>query len=161
MTDKVILLGQAPGDYGRTAGEPVDPRWALHFYPANGAGGRLQRLLGVSRLEYLQRFDRRNLLGFWPGPGGGGDYFPVRTAREVAETLRPALRGRQVLVVGLTTAKALGVPAPVEPLVQGSFDGIRYGVIPHTSGRCRFWNDPSSRAAGAEFARRFCGLTAF
>lgn len=155
MTEqRVMLLGQAPGHYGREAGAPVDPRLALFNYPPNCAGARLQRLLGAGNRLYLRGFERRNLLGYWPGGGGSGDLFPVRDARDVAERLLPTLAGRRVLVLGVGTARALGLEPEV--LRYQYHRDATFGVIPHTSGRCRFYNDPASRAAAEAFAREFC-----
>lgn len=158
---KVLLLGQAPGNYGREPGEEVDPRLALFPFPKGCAGYRLAQLLcgkdPGARGRYLMQFERRNLLPVFPGEGRAGDKFSMARARKAADALIVELNGRRVLVVGQATAEALGLQCPI--LVNHIWRGVEWGVIPHTSGRNRYWNDLAAHLRAQEFARRFCGLT--
>lgn len=73
-TVRPMLIGQAPSGSG--AGAPL----------AGGSSGRrLARLLGTDLRDLPRLFRLRNLLGEYPGPGGGkGDAFPAVKAREAA-----------------------------------------------------------------------------
>lgn len=57
---KPLLVGEQ-NPYG------ADPKFALYPYPENSAGGRLCfKVFGLTRHEYLARFDRVNLCsGKW------------------------------------------------------------------------------------------------
>jgi hypothetical protein len=55
--------------------------------PLTGASGRrLAAMCGLSHAAFLARFDRQNLLTYWPGEApSGGDRFPLDEARAAAE----------------------------------------------------------------------------
>lgn len=130
---KPLLVGEA-NPYG------TDPEFALYPLPENASGGRLARILGLSRGEYLRRFDRCNLCpSVWSAP----------TARAAAADIC-AGPYRVVIALGTKVARAFGYA--YEPVTRP-----RPGLIllPHPSGLNRAWADPTLaprvRALLAEF----------
>lgn len=127
-----------------------DPEYDLYPYPENSAGWRLWKMLpeGTTRRQYLDAFDRRNLLR--------AREWNQAAAREAAEGLRPLLDGRLVIVLGTQVRTALGLDA-VEPLSYNRFmrDTMRRAfwfdwiAFPHPSGRNRWFNDPDNQRAAS------------
>lgn len=126
----MTLIGEAPG---RTPGLPFDGR----------CGRFLERLTGV---HPRSAFTCRNVLDRFPGDAGGGAVFPLREARKAAS--RIVLRG-VVLLAGKRVAAAFGVRARYFAPV--SVGRATVYVIPHPSGRNRWWNSPENRAMAAAF----------
>lgn len=135
----VTLVGEH-NPYGR------DPKYALYPLPERSAGGRLCRVLGMPRREYLMRFKRVNLLtgdrdGFrWSAP----------TARLAAvEVLDAADAGDALVLLGARVTAAFGVEfAPLQRSQRRTLGGcmVTTLVLPHPSGRSRLWNDPTMAA---------------
>jgi hypothetical protein len=150
---RLALVGEAPGPRTR-ADCPFYP------YPPNSAAGRLLALLGWSRSQYLLTFARMNLLSEWPGPS-----FPVAKAKECVPHVVAALHPRPMLLMGKGVAAAFGVPALpacvlVERHVPHSELGTvlaRVAIVPHTSGRNLWYNDPSNRVKVREFIESLAG----
>lgn len=119
----------------------TDPRHALYPSPPGCSGYRLWRMLhevsGASRSDYCEGFDRRNLLRgrLWDRP------LARTAARRFSSTLS---QGTIVVVLGQEVARALGLNwRLMEP--QRGAGGCVYRVIPHPSGRCRWYNEPENR----------------
>lgn len=123
----------------------ADPAYALFPAPTGCTGHRIWQMLtertGCLRQQYLDAFDRRNLVD-------GREW-------DAAESLDAALRlmddstldGRTVVVLGDAPRRALGLKKRlIEPIRQY---GATWRQIPHPSGRCRFYNDPTARAVVA------------
>lgn len=116
-----------------------DPKYALYPLPPNSAGGRLCQMLrdctGVSKAEYIQGFERINLvIGDWD----------ARDARAAAEEFVRTHQGRRVVILGSSVRIAFRLPPVlVEPVVSR---GVVFRQLPHPSGRCRWYNDPKHRA---------------
>lgn len=126
---KTLLVGES-NPYGS------DPAFALYPAPDGCAGHRLAtKVLGLSRAQYLERYDRANLVadGRWSVPA----------ARVAAAAIRASGRERLVLL-GRRVAKAFGVDAPPFTVVRLFRGGSRAAVIPHPSGLCRAWNEPGA-----------------
>ena len=149
MVEKPLIVGQAPGPSG--CGEPVGGR----------IGRRLAGYMGVTLEEFLERFDRENLVDRYPGRSGEGDAFPAAEARERARKVcfedRP-----YVLLLGRGVAGAFGLGAQpwltwayvkrVLPAQLGTvFVHARVAVVPHPSGRNRWWNEQANRERAGEF----------
>jgi uracil-DNA glycosylase len=144
---RVVLIGQAPGPN-------TNPEAPLFPAPRTSAGGRLMEFLGLSTGEYLERFDRYNLLQKFPGKDAGGeDKFSMRQARLCAGAIKPFLHKRCVVFVGRAVAEAFGYPkcrleffewAAHRP-VHGSNQHFVCSAIPHPSGRNHFYNDPENK----------------
>ncbi len=118
---KPLLVGEA-NPYG------ADPAFALNPLPEHASGGRLARILGLSRGDYLRIFDRRNLCP---------TTWSVPVARREAEAIMRVL-GRDVVLLGSKVAQAFGLR--YEPFTTRG----RLHLLPHPSGLSRAWNDPES-----------------
>lgn len=120
-----------------------DPRHALAPYPAGSAGHRLWRLLadrrpGLLRMDYMARFDRRNLVPGKKWIARGAALLGAALARELAD------KGRVVLVLGEEPRVALGLEKQlIHPFV--GLGGTVWRQLPHPSGRCLWYNDPANR----------------
>ena len=132
MGERVLLVGES-NPYG------ADPRLALYPSPPGCAGARLCGILLMTGREYLQTFDRTNLLE--------GSRWSAPWARESANALSVGNRRRYRVLLGARVAAAHGVPfAPY------TFRGPcgHWLILPHPSGRSRLWCEPGA----AERARR-------
>ena len=138
-----LIVGQAPGRRGD--GEPLSGQ----------AGRRLSSLCGLSYAEYLERFERVNVLREWPGKAGKGDAFPTEEAERGAFFLRSvAFRGgREVVLLGRSVARAFGFTARA-PLFRWmpEVDAV-VALAPHPSGVSLWWNDPANRRDAERFWR--------
>lgn len=135
--DKVLLVGEA-NPYG------ADPAFALYPAPVGCSGYRLAvNILGLSRAEYLARFDRVNVLD--------GPRWSAPRARQAARIILATREPKRVVLLGQKVADAFEVRAPRFSVVRQA--GVRYAIIPHPSGLCRVWNEahavPRARAAVA------------
>ena len=119
---KPLLVGEA-NPYG------ADPDYALYSLPEHASGGRLARILGLSRTEYLRRFDRQNLCPM---------EWSLQTARENAERIRGSSRAAVVLL-GAKVTRAFGLA-----YVPFTTVGARFFILPHPSGLSRGWNAPEA-----------------
>ena len=122
-----VLVGL---DTGGNGPEPLSPD--------NMSGRRLADLAGLTRDEFIERFDRVNLL-----PGD------VDTQAAVAN-LMPILRGRRVVTLGREVSMALGVRGDLSWGVGAGFIGAH---LPHPSGLNRWWNDRSNVEVAGRFMR--------
>ena len=115
------------------------PEHALYPHPPGCTGFRLWRMLnartGASEVEYLEAFDRMNLVS--------GAKWSQEAANVVASVLVEGLRGRVVLLLGVAVRRAFAVP-PLLVHPQELY-GVTWRQLPHPSGRCRWYNDPENR----------------
>lgn len=153
-----LLIGQAPGP--NTLED-----YPLYPYPRTSAGGRLAHFLELSRGEYLQAFDRCNLLPYFPGQTGDKskeDRLPIPAARLAARVLRPLLRGREVIMVGRQVSDAFQLgPVPFLEWTELQVDPrcaatdcsgrARVAIIPHPSGRNHWYNSELNRLSMRRF----------
>jgi uracil-DNA glycosylase len=141
---KPLIIGQAPGIGYAERPEPV----------AGRCGGRLAALCGLSLDEFLSRFDRENLVPYFPGRLITGDRFVGRVeARDLAERFRSAVVDRRVVVLGFSTATAFRLTHPAFTFARHW--GGEFAFCPHPSGVNRWWNDPENLRLAAQFWRRF------
>ena len=115
------------------------PKMALWPEPTNCTGWRIWRMVGCSKEDYIRGFDRRNLLD-----ATHYSRQAVRHYREIWEKLA----GRRVLVLGVQVLGELlyaGVVSRRPPwiLPQKGDGPLEWRLIPHPSGLCREYNDPS------------------
>lgn len=155
-----LLIGQAPGPN-------TDPRLPLFPVPSTSAGGRLAEMTGLGRAEYLKTFERVNLLPDFPGKTKKEDMFPVARARFAAKIMKPFLAGRTVVLVGRGVSTAFGLDPsfefhkwfthPVKRRCAFARDSwhARVVIIPHPSGRSRWYNDDANRALSIAFWTEF------
>lgn len=128
---KPLLVGEA-NPYG------PDPYYALFPEPEGSAGDRLCRMvMGLSRSEYLTRFDRINLCARRWTLG------EARGAVARIKRLRP--HGQVTVLLGAKVCAAFDVGfRPFTALGDWSVgQGTRapvYVVLPHPSGRSRGWS---------------------
>lgn len=170
---RILLVGE-DNPYG------ADPRYALFHKPVGSAGHRLQsKVMGVrARSSYLSMWrtnlcarrwsieeaeDRASLL--LDGIGACPWTRIILLGSKVLSAFRRASIGRDtapVLSVGtLWSATRLGELERAQGLVLEPFaifesSGLDLMVmaLPHPSGRCRSWNDPSSVSRARALFRR-------
>jgi len=115
-----ILLGES-NPYSAALGDALSPRFP------NSTGQRLWRLTGMAEDDYLASFDRRNLCRTrWSSKRA------QRAARDLKKHLE---RDNVIVMLGHKVRRAMGDPPR----------GVQFLFIPHPSGRCRAYNDPSVR----------------
>lgn len=131
--------------------QSILPEHALYPHPEGVAGHRLYEMLRdsaaeqglpVSRVNYLERFDRRNLLNALQ--------WNTAEAYRRAGVVLEAVRGRNVIVLGVRTLRALRLSRPGGSSTWGRWRRVdrldlNYCLLPHPSGRCREYNDPDMR----------------
>ena len=129
---------------------------ALLPWPPGCSGSRLAAILGMDTDTYLRTFDRCNLVV--------GDWDP-RSARNAAHALVQSGRDR-VIMLGARVADAFGVSfSEVFDLGLKMYGGqgsewediraVRYVVLPHPSGRSRWWDKPMARERARDAVARF------
>lgn len=123
-----------------------EPEFDLFPYPQGSAGWRLWKMLpeGTTRRDYLDAFDRLNLLR--------AREWNMAAARTAAGLLGPALAGRRVVLLGTQVRAALGFAA-TEPFVWHKcvIPPFKWAAMPHPSGRNLWYNQPTNKAAAAAF----------
>jgi len=154
---KPLLVGQAPGPN-------TDPDLPLAPFPRSSAGGRLAEFAGLTADEYLDLFDRTNLLHTFPGRTKRDDKWPARHAEIAASAMKPLLGGRSLILVGRNVAEAFGYPAQHLDFHQWFFDPkwkYSVSVVPHTSGRSHWYRKPGNMELAKNYweeaIRRFGG----
>lgn len=109
-------------------------------YPKGCTGWRIWKMLesqtGISDREFIRSFDRMNMLNL--------PEWSMTLARQNRELIMPKLMGREVVVVGYDTFRAMEFPPPPRPFLWGKVSGIRYCLMPHPSGLNRMYNDPAT-----------------
>ena len=148
---KGLVLGQAPPGPRETL-----PRgWRPLAGPAEQ---RLGRLAGLSVAQLWKRFDRANLLAWYPGlkkrskkhdvskgyklHTSDGDIFPMEQARLAAASLDLS-KYSSVLLLGASVAKAFGLKGRLFEVEKRG--RTRLVTFPHPSGVSHFWNDEENR----------------
>jgi hypothetical protein len=113
-----------------------EPKYALWPSPPGCTGHRILQFLrrqlpDVTEEQYLETFDRRNLLY--------ETTWDRERARPGAAALQRELEGtrRSVLVLGEEARRLLGLP---KRDVEIRAHGCRWWLLPHPSGRCRWYN---------------------
>lgn len=141
---RLLVIGFAP------AGPDDDGRHPL----TGGSGERLAKLMNVSWDEYLVMTERVNLFPTWPGPR-----WPVSEARRCGELLMRVIGGRRVVGLGRTVQAALdleGTPwcrwVSIQPTSYSAMAEV--GLLPHPSGRNRWYNSPSNYRTAQAFMMR-------
>jgi uracil-DNA glycosylase len=141
-----LLIGQAPGPRS----DPLEPL-------AGRCGARLAGLCGIEQAEFLERFERVNLLDRFPGKAGKGDRFDINKARKKAIDLLlfGQMENRRVVMLGANVARTFGFPPATEQLLWSVTDGGGFHVAfcPHPSGVSRWWNEKTNVAKALLFWR--------
>lgn len=118
------------------------PEHALYPHPPGCTGNRLFEMLksrvpDVTMHDYLERFDRRNLV---PRKS-----WSAAMAAKHANVLFLEFfgTGRTVVLLGADTVKAFNFPRLlIHPTITG---GATWRQIPHPSGRNLWYNDPTNQ----------------
>jgi uracil-DNA glycosylase len=142
MDERVTIVGLAPSS-ALPAGVPP-------FAAARGGSGRrLAALAGVTSVAAVA--ETRNLFDVPVGAGALPRELLVGQGH-----CRPLPEGAVVLL-GRQVATAYGYER-LAPLIWHRRAGRRVAVLPHPSGRNRWWNDARNSARAALFLRRTLGL---
>lgn len=147
-----LLVGEAPGPNTR-ADCPLFP------IPGTSAGGRLCRMSGLRRADYV-RLMRLNLLPTYPGKK-----WPREEAADAARNVCGGglLLGRNTLLVGARVKDAfsevisvLRMAEPCEPLRGGwNARGGLVAWIPHPSGRNLWYKSQGNRDTVSVFLKEY------
>ena len=163
MTKRWLLLGEAPN--WATARSPH--LWLLP--DDSGIQHSANRLLahsGYSRREYLETFERDNLLHSLPGRQHRGRAFPIKEARaQVGRVLARAEEVHGIVMLGKRVPQAFELFDDVGGRVGGR--QVEYLTwyrvlpphdrempvvcVPHPSGLNRWWGSEENRRAAREF----------
>lgn len=128
-----LLLGEA-NPYGGS------PRRALWPYPKNAAGNRLREILGLTTEDYLAKFDRRNLC-----PRS----WNLEEAKRVAGEIESS-RDFPIVLLGARVCRAFNLG--FNPFTKCLMEVY---ILPHPSGLCRIWNDPTSHQRARDLLKEF------
>lgn len=137
---KPVLLGM---------NNPVssDPRHALFTSPKGCTGNRLWLMSGLEKDEYLDGFERRNVLD--------SKHWNLKKAREAAPALRAEFMGRTVILLGAPVNSLMrgGTPHELAPPFVWTPDGHGgwRAKVPHPSGQNLYFNDPLHRHVAGIF----------
>lgn len=154
---RTVIVGIAPA----RAGDEGQPLSAL---ASQSTGRKIADMLCLHPLEYIAQFDRVNVCPF-PQPST----IVPREWRSAAENLAGfLLRGRRVILLGPNVAECFGVSRGAyeylewsdPPSSRSGVAGFRAGrmglpfswaVLPHPSGRNRWYNEQENREAATQF----------
>ncbi len=139
---KPLIIGEAPGKNG-DASMPCEGR----------IGARLASCAGITFDEYLDLFDRVNLLDEQPQDAPKGMAFNVKLAGKVAHQMELTMpRWPFILLLGKRVAAAFKFTS-VNYFQQVAIDGIPTWVVPHPSGVNRWWNSFDNELQMIRFMR--------
>jgi uracil-DNA glycosylase family 4 len=142
-SDRVMIIGQAPGAVELTTGLPFSGR----------AGAELRRWLAVAGIDEARLPYRTAITKCFPGKAasGAGDRRPSRPEVLLCASWLDAelalVRPRVVLLVGTLAIERFWGKEPLSEIVGKSrVDGDRVLVpLPHPSGASRWLNEPENR----------------
>ncbi len=141
---KPVIVGEVPSP---SATRPVQP---LFPFPARSAGGRLWRMTGLSRPEYLEAFHRINL---WPTQHVPEEISIPEANRWAAWNLISSrlLDGRAVVLLGKRVWVAFGGCEDREPLIWyiGGVPAFRPACVALMPDLNSEWHDNEHQAGAA------------
>jgi len=156
-----LLVGEAPN----AATERIPRLWLRP--DSSGVRHTANRLLefsGLTQREFLEAFDRTNVLEFWPGRtrrARAGDRWVADVARRRVEQRRAEWQGRALVLLGRRVAGAFQLPDSLPwfsavrlDLGEGDLGGTTAVVVPHTSGANRWFNNVENVAAFRTYFQR-------
>lgn len=130
MASKPLIIGEAPGKNG-DASKPIGGR----------VGARLAACCGLTMEEFLEAFDRVNLLDEQPQDAPKGMQFNVRLAGKKAKQIEASFAvGQVVLLLGKRVGAAFGLKR-VPYFETLALNHAKVTIVPHPSGVNRVWND--------------------
>lgn len=121
---------------------------ALGLLPTTGAGARLWKCSGYTLREYLDTFDRMNLLE--------EPEWNDKEARSSSKAIKERLKGRRIIVLGSVVWTALSLPKllPCDFYVNVN-DLTTWYFVPHPSGKNIWYNDNKNREKVRELFQKF------
>jgi uracil-DNA glycosylase len=127
---KPLIIGEAPSKNEATE-RPIEGRIAK----------RLAKCAGLSLEEFLEHFDRVNLLHVRQDTKDKGFLFDLPAAKVEATRIVTTIKPHQVVILlGGRVAEAFGIHH--EYFVEVPLgEGFAY-IVPHPSGVNRWWNSP-------------------
>ncbi|HEY6202704.1 MAG TPA: uracil-DNA glycosylase family protein [Candidatus Limnocylindria bacterium] len=142
-SDRVMIVGQAPGAVELTTGLPFSGR----------AGAELRRWLAAAGVDEAQLPYRTAITKCFPGKAasGAGDRRPsppeIALCSPWLDAELAVVRPRVVLLVGTLAIERFWGKAPLREVVgKTRLDGERVLIpLPHPSGASRWLNDPENR----------------
>ncbi|MDJ0952449.1 MAG: hypothetical protein QNJ81_02095 [Acidimicrobiia bacterium] len=143
---KVMIVG-IDDPYGKT---PLQPD--IH----NSSGQKLWLMSGLTKVRYVQSFDRRNLFEMT-------DPRDAVTARGKARRILAGIDTRYIntyiICLGREVANAFGLPSTARPLQFSKVQkNTRAAYMPHTSGLNRWYNKRENVAKAIEFMRQLAAV---
>lgn len=138
---KSLLIGEAPSKNEHPP-TPLEGR----------IGRRLAEYAGISFEDFLERFERMNLLAVRQDTKEKGFEFDADQARINAMRLDIA-PNRTVVLLGHRVARAFGLRNATYFKLYDGGQGRSLYVIPHPSGVNRWWNDVENQIEAARFMR--------
>ena len=147
----IWFIGQAPSKKSKD-----NSGW----WAPGGASDALAKLAGIPYDQLVTKAGFKNLLGYYPGQRGGGDAFDARGAQIAASAFIEGFSALdEIVFLGKKVAKAFGAAdmgwLERRNLVSGQ---VAY-LLPHPSGRNRWYNSGENRACASAFVKRILGLT--
>ena len=147
ITDRIVIVGQAPGIIELTTRMPFSGR----------AGAELRRWLARAGIGEADLPYRTSITKCFPGkaPGGGGDRRPSAAEIDLCapwlEAELDLIRPEIIVLVGTLAIERLwGRAALADVVGRSKRSAARGGALlipfPHPSGASRWLNDPSNRA---------------
>lgn len=138
----ILLVGEAPAP----SDGPLAPGEAL----TGSSGRRIASLAGLAWDDYLALTERVNLFDELPPI-----WLPYE-AREAARLIIPRMYDRRTILLGQKVAAAFGLAggeAMLEWATRWTSDiaGAEVAIVPHPSGRNRWWNDRANVARASTF----------
>ena len=147
---KPLIVGEAPSKNEVTE-RPLEGR----------VGRRLADLCGLTLEEFLQHFERINLLHVRQDTREKGFEFDAEAARFEAEQMRNTrmlfAEGRVTLLLGKRVGAAFG--CPTNYFERWWIMNAEAYVLPHPSGINRWWNDHANEDKAARFMREIVRRT--
>lgn len=162
---RTVIVGIAPARPGEE-GQP------LSAVAPRSTGRKIAGMIGVGKYEYMKAFDRINLCPF-----PQESTIPVEEWRVAASNLGASLlRGRRVILLGVNVAQCFGIDVTSPPNqflkwtdspetkipnygLVGWNAGDRkppfaWAILPHPSGRNRWYNNQVNKEAAIGFLKR-------
>jgi uracil-DNA glycosylase len=143
ITDRIAIVGQAPGAVELTTGMPFSGR----------SGAELRRWLAQAGIDERHIPYRTAITKCFPGkaPTGAGDRRPspaeIALCRPWLDAELALLRPRVILLLGTLAIERFWGKIALFAAVGTSreIDGVTYIALPHPSGASRWLNDPANR----------------
>jgi uracil-DNA glycosylase len=145
LSREILILGDAPGPN-------TDPRDPLFPHTTTGAAAHLATLMGLDREAYIARTRRLNV-----NHDGNQPLSKAEASDRLVGILDRVSPGSLIIMIGRAAAGRHNQTARLpwgEPI---DFNGSQLLVIPHTSGRNRYWNDPLNKQKISQILREEIG----